>query len=147
MTEAYNCRKRNALVNTCKDSVTKEQLYNSTGKNIRHYAWSVFWFKAPGGTYLIALEDGMRTVTVTKLETGERRVAFNRGLGLADMTAAQDDDGRIRMSASGGFRTDKIDDLETSFSGLPTYPLAESDGKTPPPAGRGRGEELSRSRR
>lgn len=127
VTELYNCRARNALLNVCNDARTKEQLYSSIGKNIRHYAWSIYWFRAPAGSYLIALEDGMRNVTVTKLDTGEKRVAFNRSLGLNDVSAAQDDDGRVRLSASGGFNTERIDDLEAKFNSLPAYE-ASSNG-------------------
>ncbi len=128
-TGASNCRKRNALINVCQDVATdsRENLRDNLGmKNLRHYLWSIYWFKAPSGTYLIALEDGGGKVTATKLETGEKRIAFSRALGIADFSAAQIDDGRIQLSARLAFSRLDIEDLETAFAGLP---LPESDKK------------------
>lgn len=119
---AYGCQKRNALINTCKEvnTKTRESLYGELGlKNIRHYIWAVYWFKAPSGTYLIALEDGFKNISVTKLETGEKRIAFSRGLGIADFTATQNDDGHIQIRAQLAFTNHDIDDLEVAFSNLP----------------------------
>ena len=88
-TGASGCRKRNALVNVCRDVTTdtRERLYDELGmKNIRHYIWAVYWFKTPTGPYMVALEDGFDTLSATKLDTGEKRIAFHRGLGISDFS-------------------------------------------------------------
>lgn len=128
-TGASNCRKRNALINVCQDVATdsRERLRDNFGqKNLRHYLWAIYWFKAPSGTYLIALEDGQSKVTATKLETGEKRIAFSRGLGIADFSATQSNDGHIQLSARLAFSRHNIEDLESTFASLP---LPESDKK------------------
>lgn len=122
VTTLSNCQRKNALTNVCRDASSSEQLYNSMGKNMGHYAWIMHWFQAPTGTFLIALEDGVRNLTVTRLETGEKRVAFTRTLGIADFNAEQGEDGRIKLSAKMAFDIKRIDDLEAGFASLPAAP-------------------------
>lgn len=113
------CRAKNAVVNVCRDASFREALNDSTGKNLGHYGWLVYWMRAPGGTWLIALEDNLRRVAVTKLETGEKRIAFERGLGIADLDVKQDDAGKIAITAKLAFDIKRIEDLDAAFAGLP----------------------------
>lgn len=117
-----NCQRRNAITNVCRDATSSEQLYNSMGKNMGHYAWTIHWFRAPTGTFLVALEDGVRTLSVTHLESGEKRIAFSRTLGIADFNAEQADNGKLKLSAKMAFDVKTIDDLEAGFPGLPLAP-------------------------
>jgi hypothetical protein len=129
VTGASGCGKRNALVNVCRDVTTddRERLYDKLGmKNIRHYLWAVYWFKTPTGPYMIALEDGVATLSATKLDTGEKRIAFHRGLGISDFSVNQNEEGHIKVRANWAFMNHDIDDLETAFVGLP---LPEGDKK------------------
>ena len=125
-----NCRSKNAVTNVCRDADTKENLYDKLGKNMGHYAWSIYWFRAQTGTYLITLEDAFKNVNVTLLETGEKRVAFTRGLGIRDFSAIQQPDGHLSISAQLAFTVKNLDNVEVAFSGLPLYAVSAEAAKT-----------------
>ena len=95
-----------------------------------HYAWSIYWFRAQTGTYLITLEDAFKNVNVTLLETGEKRVAFTRGLGIRDFSAIQQPDGHLSISAQLAFTVKNLDNVEVAFSGLPLYAVSAEAAKT-----------------
>lgn len=126
VTVMSNCRAKNAVINICRDAETRENLYDKYGKNMSHYAWGIYWFRAPTGTYLAALEDGFRNVSITKLETGEKRIAFTRSMGISDFSAIQDESGRVSVNAKLAFTRETIGNLEVAFNSLPLADAANA---------------------
>lgn len=114
-----NCRKKNALVNTCGNVDFRESLYDNTGRNLSHYYWRINWFGTSANPILIAQENGLRDVTIKDLQSGKKVTAFSRGLGIAGYDATQNGDGRISIVARMGFSTETVDDAVAFLASTP----------------------------
>lgn len=114
-----NCRKKNALVNTCGNVDFRESLYDNTGRNLSHYYWRINWFSTSANPILIAQENGLRDITIKDLKSGKKVTAFSRELGIAGYDATQNSDGKIRIAARMGFSTEKIDDAVAFLTSTP----------------------------
>jgi len=116
----YNCTKVNSLVNSCKNMDTYESLTKADGrKNYRHYYNAIHWFTTSGSAYALAKEG--TKITVTNLQTGERRVAFSRRLGIAWHEYVKNDDGSTGIDAGMGFKSESIPNVVEAFNDLKPY--------------------------
>lgn len=123
-----DCRKRNNFFNECANMTTRESLYARDGsRNKGHYYWRANWFNTPSGTILIALENGVKDVTITNLTTGKKAAAFSRAMGIVGFDAYQLPDGKIKIVANWAFQDHQIDD---AVAFLETAPAIDNDAKS-----------------
>jgi hypothetical protein len=71
-----------------------------------------YLFNTAKGPLCIAIENGHKQVVVRNIRSGEKRVIFERDLGVASLKAEQGGDGRISVRAGVGFSNPSIDDAE-----------------------------------
>lgn len=122
--ELSGCRPKNRLVNICSGADSRERLRTSIGfKNLGHYAWAIDWYRTANGTFLVALEDGSRRVTLTLLEKDDKRVAFDRSLGYADFASNASSDGIVSVSVFAAFQRESIANIAQVFDTLKKYPV------------------------
>jgi hypothetical protein len=107
-----NCRKQNNMVNNCATMTSQESLYDGKtgGRNTGHYFWRTNWFNTSAGPIAVAMENGMKDITLTDLTTGKKFVAFTRTMGIVRFDAAQDSSGKVKIVAQVGFSSETIDD-------------------------------------
>ena len=107
-----NCHRKSRNVNECSSMDTYASLYEPNGhKNRSHYYWRISWFSTADGPILIALEDGLRNLTVTDLNTGKKVIAYNRTMGITSFDAFQDPQGIVHLSAYLGGSEQTIPDV------------------------------------
>ncbi|WP_231365739.1 MULTISPECIES: hypothetical protein [Thioalkalivibrio] len=111
------CRQRNSIVNECANMHSFESLYDPrTGRrNEGHYFWRLHWFGTEQGPIAVSHEAGLRRIAVTRLDTGEKAVAFSRGLGIASMDAEQHPSGRVKVTGGWAFRSHELPDAFEAF--------------------------------
>jgi hypothetical protein len=120
-------RQKGRVVNKCANMDSYASLYEANGhKNRGHYFWRIAWFGVVEGPILIALEDGLRSLTITNLQTGKKVEAFHRGLGITSFDAYQDPAGAIRLAANIAGSQERIDDVAVF---LATKPAMAKDAK------------------
>jgi hypothetical protein len=71
-----------------------------------------YLFNTAKGPICIAIENGHKQVVIRNIRSGEKRVIFERDLGIASLKAMQEGDGRIFVKAHVGFSSPSIDDAE-----------------------------------
>lgn len=119
--KATDCRhQQGRLVNKCANMESYSSLYEANGfKNRSHYFWRIAWFGGVDGPILIALEDGLRSLTITNLQTGKKVEAFHRALGITSFDAYEDPAGIILLAAHIAGSTEKIDDVGSFLAAKP----------------------------
>ncbi len=114
--EYSGCKKKNSLVNECSQMRMRDSLYRPDGsKNLGHYYWKIFWFNTPEGPFSVTQEAGLRKLTITNLNTGEKVIAFERMLGINGFSVNQNAEGVISIKASLGFSSETIPDALAFF--------------------------------
>lgn len=115
---AYGCRQVNAFVRDCSNFEFAESLYESNGlPNYSHYFWRIQWYKTPTRNVVVALENGLRNVTVTDLQTGAKAVVFDRTMGIAGFQVNADSEGHINVTAKLGFSKETKSDVAALLDG------------------------------
>lgn len=77
-----------------------------------NFANKFYSFNTAKGLLSVAIEDGLKHVTVRNLKTGEKRIAFERDAGIAFLQATQTNTGRIAIKAAVGFSDEVVYDAE-----------------------------------
>ena len=116
-----NCvPKKDGLFNECSEINKQEALYDKDGFiNNDHYLWAIDWARTPEGLYAV-VQEGSK-ITVTDMTSGERKLAFKRGMGINWFELEKAADGSLALTAKLGFKKRKIENLVEEFDGLPTY--------------------------
>lgn len=111
VSQMYNCKKRNAVANTCNDMISFESLYRNDGSpNMSHYFWKTYWMSTPSGPIAITMENGVKDIFIIDLNTGKKVVAFNRTLGIQDFAVYQHGNGAVSIKANWMFQAHEIED-------------------------------------
>ncbi len=116
-----NCvPKKGGLFNECADLERKESLYDKNGFiNNDHYLWAIDWARTPSGLFAIVQEDSK--ITLTDLNSGERKVAFQRKLGINWFEVEKSADGELLLTAKLGFKKKTMPDIAGTFASLPAH--------------------------
>lgn len=121
-TYAYSqCRRKNALVNVCDQSVSYESTFQPDGSpNPTHYFWRADWMATSNGPVLIAKEGSMGAqVNAWDLQTGKKVTLLERTLGVGPMNARVLPDGRMQLSAQMGFGREVVEDVAAELQKRP----------------------------
>lgn len=119
---AYSgCRRKNALINICDQSVSYESTFQPDGSpNPTHYFWRVDWMNTANGPVLIAKEGTMGAqVHAWDLGTGKKVLLLERTLGVGHMNARIHPDGRVQLAAQMGFGREVIEDVVAELQKRP----------------------------
>lgn len=125
-----NCApKKGGLFNECSEINKQEALYNKDGFiNNDHYLWAIDWARTPEGLYAV-VQEGSK-ITVTDMTSGERKLAFKRGMGINWFELEKGADGNLALTAKLGFKEKTIPDLLGEFSKLPAFDQGNKDEST-----------------
>jgi hypothetical protein len=124
------CRKTSAFTNDCSNARQIESLYDKTGdRNINHYFWRLNWFNTPQGPVAVALENLMKDVSVTDINSGKKATVLNRTMGISRMDTSIEADGKVKVIAKVGFETQTVDDAVAAMNKALEAPKPEVDKK------------------
>lgn len=133
-----DCQRKNRLVNTCRQANSYDSLYQPDGsKNSGHYFWRINWFESDGRAIMITEENGVSTLAMTDLATGQRIVLFHRALGISDYAVQQDADGHVDVDAQWMFSHHVLHDVAVMFDQPPAASASapnSASASTPVPA-------------
>ena len=115
--EFSGCVPVNGLVNKCSAMHSFESLYTSTGKNELHYYWRAAWFPTQSGPVAVSLENGVKDILITDLQSGKRVTAFHRTLGISSYEVGQNAEGLIGINAHWSFSDHQIPDASALLRG------------------------------
>lgn len=105
------CRQVNWAISECQRAQTFESVYGTDGmKNNSHYYWLVNWVGTPSGPVAFTLEDGLKRLYITDLNTGKKVLGFERTLGIADWSIEQGGDAKVAVKAKLAFDLKEIPD-------------------------------------
>jgi hypothetical protein len=105
--------------NECSKMVSKESLEGKLGgKNRGHYYWAVDWVRTPEGTMAVVNEG--TELLLLNFDTGEKKVAFSRTMGVNDFDILTPEGGQIGLRVKLGFSYENLDDMFSSFDTLPS---------------------------
>lgn len=121
--KGYGCRKKNAFVNKCEGMETYASPFKPDGmRNLGHYYWRIDWTATAQGPTALALERGLRDLTVIRLDNEQRVTAFTRALGIERFGVEPLNNGSVKLTADWAFRSHEIADVNALFApaGEPT---------------------------
>jgi hypothetical protein len=122
-----NCYRKsaNSIFNICRSATSFESLYDpSTGlPNYSHYYWRLSWFALPDGRkILVSQQSGLSKVSITNMDNGSSSPLFERVLGIAGFSTAQDSSGAIQVTAKLGFTRERIANAVAVLDGAEPKP-------------------------
>ncbi|RME60272.1 hypothetical protein D6779_02510 [Candidatus Parcubacteria bacterium] len=81
-------------------------------KNSSHYYWRIVWFPGKAGVFAAYTKNGLRKTMLWHLDSGLKKMAFERGLGIVSIDYFVTDSGTSALQGDLGFETKVISDVD-----------------------------------
>lgn len=96
-----------------------ESLSSDGRSNFLHPYWRVTWVSTVDGPTAIALENGVKSVDVIRLDTDQRETAFHRASGIESFNVVPLPNGSIKMTGAWNFHGHPSQDVRALFTSTP----------------------------
>lgn len=95
-------------------------IFNSDGRaNFLHPYWRVTWMPTVDGPTAVALEDGVKSVDVIRLDTDQRATVFHRAMGVESFNVVPLPNGSIKVTGAWAFHGHEAPDVRALFANTP----------------------------
>lgn len=92
-------------------------IFSSDGRpNFMHPYWRVTWMSTVDGPTAVALEDGVKSVDVIRLDTDQRATVFHRALGIESFNVVPLPNGSIKVTGAWNFHGHPSQDVRALFT-------------------------------
>lgn len=115
-----DCHAKSAVLNKCNGWQSHASIFTDDGRpNFRHYFWRATWMPTADGPTAVALEGGVKSVDVIRLDTDQRATVFHRALGIERFTVDPLPNGSLAVTGDWAFSHHVSPDVRTLFTNAP----------------------------